>query len=46
MIMPTAASNRLAALAAMGLAATCGATGREKVYELTTEGRAAMEAVK
>jgi len=45
LIEPTAASNRLAALARLGLAEDIGSRGREKVYRLTVDGRTARRAI-
>lgn len=41
LIQPTAASNRLASLAALGLAESVGIAAGKKIYRLTADGRAA-----
>lgn len=46
LIQPTAASNRLASVTALGLAESVGSNGREKVYRLTAAGRAARSAIR
>lgn len=46
LVEPSAASNRLASVVRLGLAEELGMVGREKVFRLTPDGRAARRAIR